>query len=94
MILTPNLCGECFIFYYYSLLPQEYIHNLSCMTGKILDEITYIKYIYFYQNKKSKKTPSPNITSLLTILQAREKAHIYSQYSFGLCSISGFTPPP
>ena len=74
-VLTFDSCGECFIFNYYSLLPQEHIHNLSCKAGKTLDEINYLKYISSYQKeKKSKEADARNITSLLTILQAREKA--------------------
>ena len=71
---TPDSFGECFTFNYYSLLPQQHIYNLSCKTGKNLDEINYSKYISSYRKKKSKETRSTNITSWLTILQAREKS--------------------
>ena len=47
-VLTPDSCGECLILNYYSSLPQEHIHNLSCKPGKTHDEMHYSKYISSY----------------------------------------------
>ena len=73
--LGLQICAENVSLLITILCSRRKISTIYCARRKkTLNKINYLKYISFYQKKKSKATRAPKITSLFTVLQAREKS--------------------